>query len=113
MTVLLDTGLMEPKAASSRRRAPRGWAAVARRRRSREPPPGGHPRPPDISPRAVVRLENVSPNALLYAGVPVRGTEQREGPAFSVDGVLPGGERHVAASGATFPDGEADQLQAA
>ena len=40
-------------------------------------------------------------------------TQQREAAAFTVDRVLPRGERDVAAAaGAPFPDGEADQLQA-
>ena len=44
-----------------------------------------------------VRLENRIPNRLLRADVPVRGAQQRETPTFSVDGVLSGRERDVAA----------------
>src|SRR5688500_15963445 len=41
------------------------------------------------------------------------GPEKREAAALAVDGVLPGGERDVAAgAGPPLPDREADQLQA-
>ena len=61
-----------------------------------------------------VRLENQIANRLLRAGIPIHGAQQRETPTFSVDGGLSGRERDVAASAAaTFPDCEADELQAA
>ena len=62
---------------------------------------------------AAERVEDQVPNGRLCADVPVGGAEQRERPAFPVHRVLPGRERYVSPSGATFPNGEADELQPA
>src|SRR5712692_4750675 len=62
---------------------------------------------------AAVRVEDALPNAVLCAALAVCGSQQRVAPTGSIDGVLPGGERHVSPSIATFPDGEAEQLQSA
>src|SRR5262245_4562829 len=53
---------------------------------------------------AAVGIEDGVPNRLLRAGVPIRGTQQREAPTFSVDGVLSSGERDVTPSRTSFPD---------
>ena len=60
---------------------------------------------------AAICFEDHVPNRLLRTEVPVTGAQQRETPAFSIHGVLPGGKRHVHPSVATFPNGEADQLE--
>src|SRR5687768_444049 len=58
-----------------------------------------------------VRAEDGTPNRLLRGCIAVHGTQQREAPALSVNGVLPGGERDVTPSRTSFPDGEADELE--
>ena len=58
-----------------------------------------------------VRLQNEVPDALLGRGVGDR-TKKRERAPLAVDGVLPGGERHVAAGGAAaLPDPESNELE--
>ena len=69
--------------------------------------------PSGVSLVANIRLEDALPNRVLRAAVPVRGAQQREAPARPVLDERPGGERHVSPSIATFPYGEADQLQPA
>src|SRR4029453_9340133 len=59
-----------------------------------------------------VRLEHQIANAVLRRRVGDR-PQQRKAATFTVDGVLPRGERNVATGTATpLPDGEPDQLQA-
>ena len=59
-----------------------------------------------------VCLQNEVPDALLGRGVRDR-TEQREAALLAVDGVLTGGEGHVAAgTAAPLPDPEPNELEA-
>src|SRR6185503_2528935 len=92
-----------------------GW--VCRRRpggRHDADPPGGSMRSVGLVLAGAERFENQIANRLLRADIPVLGAQQREAPTFSVDGVLSGRERDVAAvAAATFPDREADELQPA
>src|SRR6202140_1241335 len=85
------------RAAPSGRPEPAAW-----RRRDR---------PLGVSLEAAVRVEDARPNRILRTELPIGRTQQREAPAFPVHGVLPGGERHVSPSIATFPYSEANQLQ--
>src|SRR5512137_1285943 len=62
---------------------------------------------------AAVRVENQVPHAVLGSRVSVHGAQEHEAAALTIDGVLPGGERHVSPAIATFPDGEADELESA
>ena len=90
----------------------RGWlAAVDAGRRACGRPPGVREGRSGCGLEAAVRFEDGVPNRLLRVYVPIRGTQQREAPALSVDGVLPGRERDVAPSRTPFPDGEADELE--
>src|SRR5262245_42570151 len=61
---------------------------------------------------AAVRVEDAIPDCLRVTVVLGR-PQERVAAAFSVDGVLPCGERHVSSPIATFPDREADQLETA
>ena len=60
---------------------------------------------------AAVRVEDALPERLLPFECSIGGPQQQEIPACSVDGVLPGGKRHVLPSIATLPNGEADQCE--
>src|SRR5437762_3691284 len=61
---------------------------------------------------AVVRVEDAVPDCLRVTIVLGR-SQERIAAAFSVDGELPRGERHVFSPIATFPAREADQLETA
>src|SRR4051794_17564623 len=61
---------------------------------------------------AAVRVEDAVPDRLRVTVVLGR-SQERKAAAFSVNGVLPCGERHVSPPIATFPDREADQLETA
>src|SRR5215213_5910958 len=91
----------------------RGWlAAMNAGRRAYGRPPGVREGRSGCGLEAAVRFEDGVPNRLLRGCVAIRGTQQREAPALSVHGVLPGRERDVAPSRTPFPDGEADELEA-
>src|SRR5581483_581052 len=61
---------------------------------------------------AAVRVEDAVPDCLRVTIVLGR-SQERIAAAFSVNGVLPRGERYVFSPIATFPDREADQLETA
>src|SRR5215212_7003902 len=80
-------------------------------RRACDRPPGVREGRSGCGLEAAVRFEDGVPNRLLRGCLPIRGPQQREAPALSVDGVLPGRKRDVAPSRTPFPDGEADELE--
>src|SRR5688500_293132 len=117
MSVLCLRCQRESSVISSERGGPprpcrRGWlAAMNAGRWTCGRPPGGRDGRSGCGLEAAVGVEDGIPNRLLRGCVAVRGTQQREAPALSVNGVLPGGERDVAPSRTPFPDGEADELE--
>src|SRR5688500_16700992 len=117
MTVLSQCSQREvldcqPKRGGPPRPCRRGWlAAVNAGRRACGRPPGVREGRSGCGLEAAVRVEDGIPNRLLRGCIAIRGTQQREAPALSVNGVLPGRERDVAPSRTPFPDGEADKLE--
>src|SRR5215212_7579266 len=89
------------------------WVGSARDagRRAYDRPPGVREGRSGCGLEAAVRFEDGVPNRLLRGCVSIHGTQQREAPALSVDGVLPGRERDVAPFRTPFPDSEADKLE--